>query len=87
MTHLPAASKLRKIRNEEGGREMLTVETIRKVRLSFHRDGKSIRHTAKDLQLSRNTIRKVIRSDQTSFMLQSDVFSHRLSQRDTGDGV
>ena len=28
---------------------MLTVETIRKIRLSVHRDGKSIRQTAKDL--------------------------------------
>jgi len=46
---------------------MLTVETIRKVRLAVHRDGKSIRKTAKDLCLSRNTVRKVIRSDQTVF--------------------
>ena len=28
---------------------MLTVETIRKIRLSVHRDGKSIRQTSKDL--------------------------------------
>lgn len=46
---------------------MLTVETIRKIRLAFHRDGKSIRKITKDLTLSRNTVRKVIRSDQTSF--------------------
>ncbi|NQT68196.1 MAG: IS21 family transposase [Desulfobacteraceae bacterium] len=46
---------------------MLTVETIRKIRLAVHRDGKSIRKTAKDLNLSRNTVRKVIRSDQTAF--------------------
>jgi transposase len=46
---------------------MLIVETIRKVRLSIHRDGKSIRQTAKDLHLSKNTVKKVIRSDQTSF--------------------
>lgn len=46
---------------------MLTVETIRKVRIAYHRDGKSIRKTAKDLRLSRNTVRKVVRSDQTSF--------------------
>ena len=46
---------------------MLTVETIRKVRLSIHRDGKSIRQTARDFHLSRNTVRKVIRSDQTAF--------------------
>jgi transposase len=46
---------------------MLTVETIGKVRLAYHRDGKSIRKTAKDLRLSRNTVRKVVRSDQTAF--------------------
>ena len=46
---------------------MLIVETIRKVRLSVHRDGKSIRQTAKDLHLSKNTVKKVIRSEQTSF--------------------
>jgi len=46
---------------------MLVVETIRKIRLSVKRDGKSIRQTARDLNLSRNTIRKVIRSDQTLF--------------------
>lgn len=43
------------------------METIRKIRLSVMRDGKSIRQTARDLNLSRNTIRKVIRSDQTLF--------------------
>lgn len=46
---------------------MLTVETIRKVRLSVHRDGKSIRQTARDLRVSRNTVRKVIRTQQTGF--------------------
>ena len=46
---------------------MLIVETIRNIRLSVKRDGKSIRQTARDLNLSRNTIRKVIRSDQTLF--------------------
>ena len=46
---------------------MLTVETIGKVRLAYHRDGKSIRKTAKDLRLSRNTVRRVVRSDQTAF--------------------
>ena len=46
---------------------MLTVETIRKIRLSVHRDGKSIRQTAKDLRLSRNTVRKAIRTGETAF--------------------
>jgi len=46
---------------------MLIVETIRKIRLAIHRDGKSIRGTARDLGLSRNTVRKVIRSEETVF--------------------
>jgi transposase len=46
---------------------MLTVETIRKVRLSVHRDGKSIRQTARELNLARNTVRKVIRTQKTAF--------------------
>jgi len=46
---------------------MLIVETIRKIRLSVHRDGKSLRKTAEDLNLSRNTVRRVIRSQETAF--------------------
>jgi len=52
------------------------VETIRKIRLAIHRDGKSIRKTAKDLHLSRNTVRKVIRSDQTAFEYRRRVQPH-----------
>jgi transposase len=55
---------------------MLTVETIRKIRLAIHRDGKSIRGTAKDLCLSRNTVRKVIRSDQTAFQYKRRAQPH-----------
>ena len=43
------------------------METIRKIRLMIQRDGKSIRHTAKELGISRNTVRKVVRSQQTAF--------------------
>lgn len=46
---------------------MLIVETIRKIRLLIHRDGESIRHTAKELRISRNTVRKAVRSQQTAF--------------------
>jgi len=52
------------------------VETIRKIRLAVHREGKSIRQTAKDLHLSRNTVRKVIRSDQTAFEYKRQVQPH-----------
>jgi hypothetical protein len=55
----------RQVGRRRAAQEMLTVETIRKVRLSVHRDGKSIRQTARDLRVSRNTVRKVIRTQQT----------------------
>ncbi len=46
---------------------MLIVETIRKIRCAYHRDRKSIRQIARELKLSRNTVKKVIRSDVTEF--------------------
>ena len=51
---------------------MLTVETLRKIRLAA-RDGKqSIRQITKDFNVSRNTVRKVLRSDQTHFEYHRD---------------
>ena len=41
------------------------METIRKIRLAHHRDHKPIRQIARDMNLSRNTVRKIIRSDVT----------------------
>jgi len=41
---------------------MLIVETIRKIRLAYHRDEKPIRQIARELRLSKNTVKKVIRS-------------------------
>ena len=46
---------------------MLTVETIRKIRLAARDRDKPIRQIARDLCLSRNTVRKVLRSDKTRF--------------------
>ena len=39
------------------------METIRKIRLAHHRNNKSIREIARDMNLSRNTVRKILRSD------------------------
>ena len=44
------------------------METIRKIRLAA-RDKKSIRQIARDLRLSRNTVRKVLRSGETRCLL------------------
>ena len=41
------------------------METIRKIRLAHHRNNKSIREIARDMNLSRNTVRKILRSDVT----------------------
>ena len=41
---------------------MLNVETIRKVRQAHFRDGKGIREITRDFNLSRNTVRTIIRS-------------------------
>ena len=46
---------------------MLTVETIRKIKLAHGREERSIRQIARDFHLSRNTVRKVIRSEATAF--------------------
>jgi len=43
------------------------VETIRKIRLAARDGKKSIRQIAKDFNVSRNTVRKVLRGDQTRF--------------------
>jgi len=47
---------------------MLVVETIAKVRRLFFRDRKGIKEISRDLNLSRNTVRKIIRSDQTEHL-------------------
>jgi transposase len=52
---------------------MLIVESIRKVRQAYHRDHKSIREIARDFNLSRNTIRKIIRTDATEFTYERKV--------------
>lgn len=44
------------------------METIRKIRCAHHRDGKSIRQIARDLHLSRNTVKKALRSEATDFV-------------------
>ncbi|NCC06055.1 MAG: hypothetical protein EOM37_18905 [Proteobacteria bacterium] len=47
--------------------EMLTVETISKIKLAYGRNGKSIGQIVKDFNLSRNTVRKVLRSEANRF--------------------
>lgn len=46
---------------------MLAVETIAKLRRAHFVDGKSIKQICRELRLSRNTVRKVIRSGATEY--------------------
>ena len=44
---------------------MITVDTIGKVRRAFHNNDKAIKEIARDFRLSRNTVRGIVRSDDT----------------------
>src|ERR1700679_1363354 len=46
---------------------MLVVETIGRIRHAYFRQGKTIKEIVRDLKISRNTVRKVIRSGETAF--------------------
>jgi transposase len=52
---------------------MLVVETIGRIRREHLGKGKSIREIARDLKISRNTVRKVLRSGETSFSYEREV--------------
>ena len=52
---------------------MLIVETIGRIRREHFVQGKSIKEIARDLKLSRNTVRKVLRSGETSFSYEREV--------------
>jgi predicted transcriptional regulator len=52
---------------------MLTVETIGRIRREHFIKGKTIREIARDLKVSRNTVRKVLQSGETSFEYERDV--------------
>src|SRR5271169_4038023 len=52
---------------------MLTVETIGRIRREYFLKGKTIKEIVRDLKVSRNTVRKVLRSGATSFEYDRDV--------------
>ena len=51
---------------------MLVVETVAKIRRAHLSEGKGIKTIARELGLSRNTVRKVLRSGQTSFVYERE---------------
>src|SRR6201984_642152 len=52
---------------------MLVVETIGRIRREHLVKGRPIKEIARDLKVSRNTIRKVLRSGETSFEYEREV--------------
>ena len=52
---------------------MLTVETIGRIRREHFLKGKTIKEIARDLRVSRNTVRKVLRSGATEFTYEREV--------------
>jgi predicted transcriptional regulator len=46
---------------------MLTVETIGRIRREHFLKGKAIKEIVRDLKVSRNTVRKILRSGETAF--------------------
>jgi predicted transcriptional regulator len=52
---------------------MVIVETIGQVRRVHFVKGKTIKEIARDLKISRNTVRKILRSEETSFSYDCEV--------------
>jgi hypothetical protein len=52
---------------------MLIVETIGRIRREHLVQGKSIKEIARDLRISRNTVRKILRSGETSTTYEREV--------------
>ncbi|UAK23796.1 IS21 family transposase [Sphingomonas nostoxanthinifaciens] len=52
---------------------MLVVETVARIRREFYVKGKSIKEIVRDLRVSRNTVRKVLRSGETDFSYERTV--------------
>ncbi len=52
---------------------MLVVETMGRIWREHLVKGKSIKEIARDLKISRNTVRKILRSGETSFSYEREV--------------
>lgn len=52
---------------------MLVVETVAKIRRAYFVQGKAIKQICRELKLSRKTVRKVVRSEETAFAYERSV--------------
>ena len=53
-------------------RELKRVDTIARVRRAFHVQGWSMKKIARELHVSRNTVRKILRTDETDFSYERE---------------
>ena len=52
--------------------ELKRVDTIARVRRAFHVQGWSMKRIVRELHVSRNTVRKILRSDETDFRYERE---------------
>src|SRR3979411_573674 len=64
---------------------MLAVETVARMRREHFVKGKTIKEIARDLKVSRNTVRRVLRSGETSFEYEREVQPRRELGRGTAE--
>ena len=53
-------------------RELKRVDTIARVRRAFHAQGWSMKKISRELHVSRNTVRKILRSGETDFAYERE---------------
>ena len=70
---------------EGGWWGMLIVETIGRIRREYFRNGKTIKEIARDLHVSRNTVRKVVRSGATAFTYDREIQPRPRLEQWTGE--
>lgn len=54
-------------------RELKGVDTIARVRRAFHQQGWSVKRISRELHVSRNTVRKILRTGETEFTYEREV--------------
>lgn len=62
---------------------MLIMETIAKIRRLYHVNGKGFKTIARELQLSKNTVKKIIRNDKTVLQYQRQESEYRVLENYT----
>ena len=62
---------------------MLIMETIAKIRRLYYVNGKGFKTIARELRLSKNTVKKVIRADKTEQSYQRNHQSYRVLENYT----